>query len=248
MGNRQIDDVGIKLGIYETSTDSSLSGDLGALKKMEDGRKFRLCMNSTAAVLVPGYAVQGPARVATYDENIPIGTAAIGDTTLAVTVHASYGATVAANDFADGWFVVSAGTGELGHGRKIKSNTEAVVGADTTLTFYDALTDTISADSIGAWVKNPYKKVVLDAGTSKVVGVPVCDVAASTSTVPVYFWAQTSGPCPMISGGALVAGDSVMTNVGTVIAATGTTPSLIGLAMQTCTDTTEGSWIYLNIE
>jgi hypothetical protein len=214
---------------------------------MEDGRKFRLCENGTVA-LVPAYAVQGPARVATYDENIPIGTAAVGDKTLTVTVHASYGATVAANDFADGYFCVSCGTNELGHGRKIKSNTVALVGADTTLTFYDALTDTISAASVGAWVKNPYNKVVLDAGTSKVVGVPVCDVAASTSTVPVYFWAQTAGPCPMITGGALVAGDSVMTDSGTVIAATGTTPSLIGLAMQTATDTTDGTWIYLNIE
>ena len=246
MGNKLINTTSVKLGIYETSTDLQLEGMLGDVKEMEDGRKFRLCQNYTS-VLVPGKVVQGPA-LNTYDENIAIGTAAVGDTTLDVTVHASYGATVAANDFKDGYFVVSAGTGELGHGRKIKANTAAVVGADTTLTFYDALTDTISAASLGAWCKNPYKKVVLDAGTSKVVGVPVCDVAASTSTVPVYFWAQTSGPCPMISGGALVAGDSVMTSSGTVIAATGTTPSLVGIAMQTCTDTTEGSWINLNLE
>jgi len=246
MSNKVINTTSVKLGIYETSTDTQLEGMLGDVKEMEDGRKFRLCQNYTS-VLVPGKVVQGPA-LNTYDENIAIGTAAVGDTTLDVTVHASYGATVAANDFKDGWFVVSAGSGELGHGRKIKSNTEAAVGVDTTLTFYDALTDTISASSTGQWIKNQFKNVVIDAGTAAAIGVPVCDVAASTSTVPVFFWAQCSGPCPVVSGGALVAGDNVETTSGTAIASTGATDGDIGLAMQTCTDSGDVCWIKLNIE
>jgi len=245
MGNKVINTTSVKLGIYETSTDLQLAGMLGDVKEMCDGRKFRLCENGTV-LLAPGLAVQGPALNA-YDEDMAIGTAAVGDKTLTVTVNASYGATVAADDFKDGYFCVNVGSGELGHGRKIKSNTEAAVGADTTLTFYDALTDTISAGSTGQWIKCPFKKVVIDAGTAVAVGVPVCDVAASTSTVPVYFWAQTSGPCPMVSGGALVAGDEVETSSGTAVVTDGATDATIGIAMQTC-DSGDAGYVKLNID
>jgi len=251
MGNKVIGTTSVKLGIYETSTDEQLEGMLGDVKEMEDGRKFRLCRNSTV-VLVPGKTVQGPASNA-YDENMAIGTASVGDTTLTVTVSASYGAPVAANDFKDGYFVVS-DTGvaaEVGHGRKIKSNTAATVGNDTTLTFYDALTDVVTASSTGNWVKNQFKDVIIDAGNARTVGVPVCDVTASVSnTTYYYFWAQVSGPCPMVSGGALVAGDTVETNAsGVVITASGgTTAQVIGTAMQVCSDSGDATLIWLNLE
>ena len=250
MGNKVINTTSVKLGIYEISTDTQLAGMLGDVKEMEDGRKFRLCANGTGAALVPGKMVQGPAKN-TYDENMAIGTASSGATTLAVTVHSSYGATVAANDFKDGYFVVSASgvTAELGHGRKIKENTAATVGNDTTLTFYDALTDVVTADSTGNWVKNQFKNVVIDAGTARTVGVPVCDVTISTSSTTYYFWAQVAGPCPVVSGGALVAGDNVEANAsGVAVASDGTTDQDIGVCMQTCTDTGDATWVWLNIE
>jgi len=249
MGNKVIGKVGPKLGIYETDTDEQLSASIGFLREMDDGRKFRLCQNSTVA-LVPGKGIQGPASNA-YDENMAIGTASVGDTTLTVTVSASYGATVAANDFKDGYFVVS-GSGvaaELGHSRKIKSNTAATVGNDTTLTFYDALTDVITASSTGNWVKNQFKNVVIDAGTATCIGVPIVDVAASTATVPVYFWSQVAGPCPIVSGGALVAGDNVSLNAsGVAVASDGATDEDIGICMQVCTDTGDATFVWLNIE
>lgn len=247
MGNKVINTTSVKLGIYETSTDEQLEGMLGDVKEMEDGRKFRLCCNSTGAALVPGKAVQSPALVANYDDNIPVGIAAVGDTTLTVTVHASYGATVAANAFKDGWFAVNEGAGELGHARKIKANTVALVGADTTLTFYDALTDTISAASLGAWCKCPFKDVLLEAATARVIGVPVCDVTISTSSTVYYFWAQVAGPCPMVAGGAIVTADDVDVTAGCAVATTGATPQVIGKAMQTFDDNDVGM-VWLNIE
>ena len=251
MGNKVIGTTSVKLGIYETSTDSQLYGMLGDVKPMEDGRKFRLCKNSTAGALTPGVAIQGTAVNSTYDDGMAIGTASVGDTTLTVTVSASYGATVAANDFKDGYFVVS-GSGvaaELGHSRKIKSNTAATVGNDTTLTFYDALTDVITASSTGNWVKNQFKNVVIDAGTATCIGVPIVDVAASTATVPVYFWSQVAGPCPIVSGGALVAGDNVSLNAsGVAVASDGATDEDIGICMQVCTDTGDATFVWLNIE
>ena len=43
MGNKVINTTSVKLGIYETSTDTQLEAMLGDVKEMEDGRKFRLC-------------------------------------------------------------------------------------------------------------------------------------------------------------------------------------------------------------
>ena len=177
-----------------------------------------------------------------------IGTATAGAKTLTVTVHSGYGATVAANYFRGGWFCVGAGSNEIGHGRKVKSNTVAVQGADTTLTFYDALTDTISTGSTGAWCRSQFIDVVIDAGTARTVGVPVCDVTLSVAaTTYYYFWAQVSGPCPMVSGDTIVVGDNVMVSSGCVIPTTGTTPETIGTAMQGF-DSADVGWIFLNIE
>ena len=249
MGNKVINTTSVKLGIYETSTDSQLAGMLGDVKEMEDGRKFRLCKNSTAGALAPGIGVSSPAIDGAYDDGMAIGTAAAGDTTLTVTVNASAAADVAVNDYAGGWFVVNTGSGELGHGRKIKENTAAAKGSDTTLTFYDALTDVISSGSTGTWIKNPYNNVFTDAHTGRVVGVTVCDVAASTSTVPVFFWAQVSGPCPMLCTGAIVLGDNVMcTDSACALTGAANTDNYIGTAMQTIDTGGQAGMIWLNME
>jgi len=249
MGNKVINTTSVKLGIYETSTDAQLEGMLGDVKEMEDGRKFRLCRNSIAAALAPGLLVQSKADTA-YSEALACGTASAGDTTLTVTV-TSGDADLSANDLRDGFFAVCTGSGELGHGRKIKSNTAAAAGADTTLTFYDALTDTIVAASTGVWAYPMYKDVLVHAGTGRVVGMPVCDVPISVAaTGYYYFWAQVAGPCPATAAGTTVAGNVVEASAtaGTIVTATGgTTAKVVGVALQAF-DSAEVGWILLNLE
>ena len=251
MGNKVINTTSVKLGIYETSTDEQLEGMLGDVKEMEDGRKFRLCENSTAAALEPGLLIQAKADT-DYSEDLVVATAgAVGDTTLVVTVTSGHEA-LSVNELKDGYFSASGTAGELGHGRKIKANTAALTGANTTLTFYDALTDTITAASVGAWIFPIYTDVITDVGTAKVIGVPVCDVAASTSTVPVFFWAQVAGACPIVTAGTTVRGDNVIANgagtTGTVIAFAGDAVAVIGSAMQSVTSSGDVGWVWLNIE
>jgi len=246
MGNKVINTTSVKLGIYDISSDSQLAGMVGDVKEMEDSRKFRLCENSTVA-LAPGLLVQSHADTA-YTEDIVITTAgAVGGKTVIVTNNALHEA-LSANELKDGYFCVGAGSGEIGHGRKIKENTAAAAGAACTLTFYDKLTDTMTiTSSTGAWVYPLFKEVVIDAASSKVIGCPVCDVTASTSTTKYYFWAQVAGPCPVVSGGAIVRGDHVMSNGdGTVIAATGTTPEIVGIAMQSF-DSGDAGWVFLTL-
>ena len=248
MGNKVIVKVGPKLGIYEIDTDEQLSASLGQEREMEGGRKFVLCRNSIAAALAPGLLVQAKADT-DYSEGLVVAVAgAVGDTTLSITVTSGHEA-LDANELKDGYFCASDTAGELGHGRKIKSNTAALTGAITILTFYDALTDVITISSLGAWIFPVYTDVIIDAGSAKVIGVPVCDVTISVAaTGYYYFWAQTTGPCPVISGGTLVRGDDVMSNGdGTVIATTGNTPETVGKAMQTVTASGDAGWVWLDI-
>jgi len=250
MGNKVINTTSVKLGIYETSTDEQLEGMLGDVKEMEGGRKFRLCENSTAAALAPGLLVQAKADT-DFSEGLVVAAAgAVGDTTLSVTVTSGHEA-LSANELKDGYFCASDTAGEIGHGRKIKENTAALTGANTTLTFYDALTDTITATSKGAWIFPIYKDVITDVGTAKVIGVPVCDVAASTSTVPVFFWAQVAGACPIVTAGTTVRGDNLIANgagtTGTVIAFAGDAVAVIGSAMQSVTTSGDAGWVDLQL-
>jgi len=251
MGNKLINTTSVKLGIYETSTDSQLAGMLGDVKEFEGGGKFRLCANSTAAALAPGLLIQAKADT-DYSEELVVATAgAVGDTTLVVTVTTGHEA-LSENELADGYFCASGTAGELGHGRKIKANTAADAGANTTLTFYDALTDTITAASFGAWIFPIWKDVLKDVGTAKVIGAPICDVPQSTSALTYYFWAQVAGACPLLSAGALVRGDNVIANgagtAGTIIAFAGDAVAVIGSAMQSVTASGDMGWVWLNLE
>ena len=246
MGNKVINTTSVKLQIYGISSDSQLAGMVGDVKEMEDGRKFRLCENSTGT-LVPAKLVQSHADTA-YTEDIVITTAgAVGGKTVTVTNFSGHEA-LSANELKDGYFCCGAGTNEIGHGRKIKENTAAAANAACTLTFYDKLTAAMTiSTSTGAWTYPLFKEVVIDAGDSKVIGCPVCDVTASTSTTKYYFWAQVAGPCPVVAGGAIVRADHLMSNGdGTVIAATGTTPEIVGIAMQSF-DSGDAGWVFLTL-
>ena len=246
MGNKVKGTTSVKLGIYETSTDTQLEEMLGDVKEMVDGRKFRLCQNSTS-VLVPGLAVQTKADTA-YTEDIVVTTAAAaGGYTITVTNFSSHEA-LSVNELKDGYLCCNAGSGELGHGRKIKANTAAAAGAACTITVYDAFTDSIAITSTVGWTYPMYKNVVVASTDGAVIGVPVCDVAASTATVPVFFWAQTHGPCPMLAGGTCSRGNaSISDDNGAIIDGYGTAAAIIGNNLQSFDDTDVG-WVNLTIE
>jgi len=245
MGNKVINTTSVKLGIYETSTDSQLAGMLGDVKEMEDGRKFRLCKNSsTATALVPGKLVQAKADTNYSESLVIVGDSVAGDTTVVVTVE-SGDSDLEVNALKDGYFCIDTGTGHLGHGRKIKENTAAEDTENTTLTFYDALTDAVTGGTdAGAWVFPLYKDVVLEAASGKIIGVSICDVAASE-----YFWAQTTGACPMVVGSNLTRGLSAHSD-GSGLATVNTgaeTAAVIGTCMQTQATGLVG-FVWLNLE
>ena len=229
MGNRIVNFVPVKQGIYEQS--STAKGDIGSVLEFEDGRKFVYALNGTDT-LVPGLFVQGPVENA-YDESVVLATdVAVGDTTITVTVNASR--TYTANELKDGWVQIEdVAAGVIGHIRKIKSHPAAAASASMVITVYDAFTDTATAgtDTLNL-LENPYNGVMENNATTDgpLLGVSPIDVTAA-----YYFWLQVAGPCSGISGeNTIIAGNELATDAlaGTLRIANSTEAERVGLAMQ----------------
>ena len=210
-GNKVINATTVKLGLYEETEDTQLAGMLGQVKELEDGRKFRLCLNG-AGTLVPGKLVQGVAQDG-YDDALVVNTAAAaGDKEIEVTVTSGHGGH-AENALKDGFLVVNQGSGDIGCFYKIKGNDAMVSATTATIFLYDPLTTALVATTNEVSVcKNPYKDVVIDANTGPLAGVPIINVTAAH-----YFWAQFDGIGPAFAtAAAIAAGDYLLHAAGLV--------------------------------
>ena len=231
MGNKVVGTTSVKLGIYETSTDTQLAGMVGDKKEFEDGRVFRLCQNGETA-LVAGILVQSIVSLAS-DDSLEIATSqAIGDYEVNVTGDAT--SVHAAHTLAGGYLVMSDTAGDIGTFYKIKDNAAIASGANGIITLYDPLTTAIVAGTNECSIcVNPYSGVIKDANTAQLVGVPLIAVAASTSTVPVFFWALCEGYGPATATAvAISAGDYLEHSAGSVaLITTGDIEALVAVAV-----------------
>ena len=209
MSNKVITTTSVKLGIYETSTDSQLAGMVGDKKEFEDGRVFRLC--KAGETLVAGILVQAVVSLAS-DDSIEIATSqAIGDREVNVTADAT--SEHAVHTLANGYLVMSDTTGDIGTFYKIKDNDALVSGSNGKIYLYNALTTAIVAGTNEcSFCVNPYSGVIKDANTAQKVGVPYIAVADGA-----YFWALCEGYGPATATAAgIAAGDYVYGNAGSV--------------------------------
>jgi hypothetical protein len=208
-------------------------------------RVFRYCKNAAAASVLVGELIQAPATVDTSaleEDLVVVTTAPAGTKTVAFT-NTNTHATIAADALKDGYVVIGTSTG-LGTCMKIKSNTVALTNTTCTLTLYDPLPVAITAGgNTLTYVASPYLDVILVAGTGMLVGAPLF-----TPTASYYFWAQTWGPIGLISAGAIVVGDDVLSNDdGTIIADDAAlVQPRVGLAMNTF-DTADAGPVFLQI-
>ena len=243
MGNRVIDYVPVKQGIYVTRP--TAQGDIGSVKRFEDGRIFVYARNGAAA-LEPGIFVQGPAESG-YDESLALAAdIADGDKTVSITVDGSRAYT--ANELQDGWIIIDdVDSGVIGHARKIKSHPVGAINTTLVLTLYDAWTDTATtaaSDTVSV-TENPYNGVIKNPATTTgiLLGVPVCHVEAA-----YYFWVQVGGPAPATTSEAtLVVGDSLIVTGenGLVIKALGADDEFIGWAIRSAATDGDAIMIWL---
>ena len=233
MGNRVVNFVPVKQGIYEISSTSN--GDLGSVVEFEDGRKF--VYSKAGEELTLGVFCQGPVENTNgYDESlvIPTGSSVVaGDKTITVTTQRSW----EANEFKDGYLVIEDETADIqGAVRKIKSHPAAGSAASCVLTVYDAFVTaaTAGAETITV-IKNPYNGVMEKDSTA--TG-PLLGLPPMTVTNAYYFWLQVAGIAAVTTGeNSILVGEWVCVDAtdGTaMLFDTAGDSELIGRVMNTC--------------
>lgn len=206
--------------------------ELGALRILKDGRKFRYA-KAGASALAAGKLAVAAAVAADVMNEACTAIHAIGDTVFSETI-TSAAAAYAENYFAGGYLQINDGTGE-GHQYKILSSS-AVAQAGTSITLI--LEDPIRVATAGtsatefSIVQSPWQAVIESATLALPVGVTPIVVTAA-----YYYWAQTGGPAIALSGNTDAVGKPLFQSTSTAGALSGVDTAsyypMIALAMGT---------------
>lgn len=182
----------IQQGIWESS--ATAKHKLGTRMQLADGRVFYYSLNGAVAG-VAGNCMETKAAIANHTNVNFTAAYAIGATTVSLE---DGGTAAVANQYAEGWFFVTDGTGE-GHAYKVRSNvaTSGSAGDNLTMTLYDPLRVAVvaSGTSEGSVTFNPYYGLIKSATvTNMVVG-----IVNFVATASQYFWLQTWGPTVVLN-------------------------------------------------
>lgn len=182
---------------------------------------------------------------------------AAGSTNVYLSATCDSALDVTADFFADGWLFVGGATTEAGQLVKIASNTTgSSSGTDDVVNVQFAPGHTFSEvvdTGSDVWMKhNEYDlvEIATSPNTGMLVGVPCCDV-----TLSYYFWLQTWGPCPVLAGSNVAAGETVIGSTDTDGAADSATASTdlgpssrdIGKVMQTAGAAADWVLVFLTL-
>jgi len=228
-------------GLYTSS--SVRMHSLGQKLETPDGRAFRYCL--AGELLVAGDFYQTAVHSSSYVSQALAAAAAIGATTLTVTA----GTTITANQFKDGYAIVSAGTG-IGQMFVVKSHPAITSAADGVITLDESVrVALVAADSTITLIKNPFDSIVKWAvtQTGSSAGAAVYPIASGE-----YGWLQTGGAGAALSDSTATAAETTgispsTTTAGTITKAV-TTQETIGGAMQVVTVSAEVGAIRLNLD
>ena len=214
------DTVPVKLALGETSVvlneKGCVPGNIGTRVQIDD-RVFRLGKFNAAFELGKLYGMD-TANAASFSDEIDNGitAASVGDTEITITSTAAF-ASAAENAYAKGYIYITFSTG-LGQTLRIKSSTAATSANAITFTLYDPLTVALAATTDCIVQKNPYSKPLICLGdgptnTGYILGVPSVNSTSGTtptSTVDIYAWLQTWGPCAVYSEAVGAHGEALM--------------------------------------
>ena len=166
--------------------------EVGALRILRDGRKFRYA-KAGAGALAAGKLAVGAAVGADVMNEACTAVHAIGDVVFSETITS---ATYAENYFAGGYLHINDGTGE-GHQYKIISSTAVATGTSITLMLDEPIRVATAGTSASEFsiIHSPWMAAV----ESTTLGCPV-GITPIVVTATYYYWAQTCGPAIALSG------------------------------------------------
>lgn len=202
----------------------SLGTLVGSKFDTSDGRQFVLIQNAGVA-LVSGNLIQGPVNIGANHTNLATSTAAIGATSVTVTLG---GTAATANQYQGGYVVFNAGTG-IGQTLKIAGHPAQTSTSGTlVLTLEDPIkVATLASDTKSTLMLNPYGSAngvsVVTSGcvvcpttlTGPIIGVTNSPIAASTTTVPSYGFIQNRGVVGCLNDATTAIGLDLMHSANT---------------------------------
>lgn len=215
---------------------------LGALARTEDGRLFRYAQMGEAISV--GELTVSPA-IDSAEVNMAVTVAAaIGDKQVTFT-HAA--TTAVANEYENGFMIVSAGTG-IGQTLRINSHAAFTSGeTGAVLNLKDSLLVALDTTSTIDIERNPWKNVVTTASS---VTVPTGG-ALRDFTSGYFGWLQTRGVFGARADGTVTAGYGLMMDASTAgdvdLVGTATQQYIIGNAIQ-ATASGKHHAVYLKID
>jgi hypothetical protein len=234
---------GFNQGIYQIS--ETRKEELGTIRMLSDGRKFRYARAGTSALAAGKLGVAADIAAAHANELI-LAAVAIGTKVLALTV--STGTVIAENELKGGAFQVNDGTGE-GYSYIIDANTALAIGGTTiSITIEEGIKVALDTTSEFTLVHSPWNDVVEGTTLGMAIGVPVVAVTAA-----YYYWAQTGGLAIGLMGGTVALGNALIQNnsgvAGAMISmATGSVIPIIGVVHGFAGVDTEYQPIFLMID
>ncbi len=192
--------------LFNASTDASMATLVGSKFDSADGREFALVQNAGTA-LVSGTLIMGPKPIANHQNLTVVSfTAFSANGNIPASVVVTLAGTLAtANQYAQGYAVVNAGTG-IGQTLKIKSHAAGTSSGNVTVVLEDAPGVALDATSKVCLRLNPYGTqngtdfrtsgvIVTDhtAVTGQILGVALYPLAATSTSVLSYGLIQSKG-------------------------------------------------------
>ena len=196
---------GVSQGLYEES--STQQGDVGAMRELADGRRFRYAYfaSATAAGLLVSQDVSATAVVETDN----IATAADAGATKVTLTHAGTLGSATADQYAGGYLHTTDDSGE-GYTYRIRGNTAASSNA-VDFTLYDGLVIAVTTATDVAITGSLYGNVHgATAGTDYIIS----GVTTRVMQAEYYGWVQTTGVCTILADGSIAIGDNLTLSDG----------------------------------
>lgn len=194
----------LDLDPYQITDDPMHQVGLLAMDKFGDLYRYA---KAGASNISAGKLQSAPAPKTNHHNCAVAAAAAIG----AKTVTATLGATAAvANEYANGYMVVSDATGE-GTVYRIASNAAADSAGTLSVVLARPLVEALTTSSEVTFVHNAWNGVIEAAVEEKqFAGIPLVDITAA-----YYGWLKTRGVAPALAGAAIDLGASVTSHAST---------------------------------
>lgn len=184
-----------------------------------DGRQYVFGLNNATNAAVAGNIQTSIAVISTEIGRTNAVVQVSGSTQVSVPLGATNA--VVANQYAQGYLAVVAGTG-IGTMYRIQSNPAASASTTMIVQLVDPLTIALDTTSVLSLYPNPWNLFIISTTTlttNNIVGVPNVAVPASN-----YAWLQTNGYCAVVAdANAISKGVTILpsvTTAGTVVAYT----------------------------